>query len=333
MGAGAAHVQAAVLDADIVSWKEAELRAKREGQSAIETYYFLHRDTLLSMEQGQLLPVFQALQHQGWLRHERIDLQDAVRGRYRQRYACLSHRWESKEHPDPRGEQLALVQEYLQADPQVEWVWIDFCCMPQQNILHPYTGEYLAGMRAPDEQEYFSRALKNVNMLYANMQVCILFDRSYNNRFWCLLEAILALSNPTVKGLVPSQGNEHHHFLCCGSYTGKVGMRAVHAFQEQWWGMPYVEALEVLRSDDVSVTNQNDKEKQLTALFELQGRVQTLMQHQAQQQPQAHHFLHVASFALFSSLCLQQSWLSLTVHSAHRGRTIRYPHPGQRATQ
>mmetsp|Transcript_6190 Transcript_6190/g.6672 ORF Transcript_6190/g.6672 Transcript_6190/m.6672 type:complete len:123 (+) Transcript_6190:140-508(+) len=118
MGAGVAHIQAGALDADLLSWKEAELRAKKERQSAIETYYFLHRDTLLSMEQGQSLPIFQALQQQGWLRHERIDLKDAVRGRYRRTYACLSHRWESKEHPDPRGEQLARVQEYLHADPQ-----------------------------------------------------------------------------------------------------------------------------------------------------------------------------------------------------------------------
>jgi len=261
--------------------KEAELRAKQDGQTTEQQYYFIHRNTILSYEPGTPLPIFQSLQH-GQLQPLAVNLRDAVHGHYRSGFVCLSHRWETREHPDPRGEQLAALQQYFRKYETVEWAWVDYCCMPQCQPYQQPDGTVMYA-RNQEEEMYFGQALQNVNMLYANMQVCILFDRAYNSRFWCLLEAILGLSNPTPKGLTPSKANTHHHFECMGSLRGKTAQRTTDAFVHQWWEMPYTEALDVLKSDDVTVTNQSDKERQLTRLFDLQGRIQRLMQPREQQ--------------------------------------------------
>lgn len=43
----------------------------------------------------------------------------------------ISHRWLTRAHPDPDGEQYALVAQYPMQD---EYIWYDYSCMPQSEL-------------------------------------------------------------------------------------------------------------------------------------------------------------------------------------------------------
>lgn len=69
------------------------------------------------------------------------------------------------------------VKKYLDENPRVKWVWYDEWCMPQGKN------------KTPDEKAEFKTMLANINMLYLSTRVLILYDLSYNSRFWTQFEA------------------------------------------------------------------------------------------------------------------------------------------------
>ena len=88
-------------------------------------------------------------------------------------------RWLSPDNPDVTGEQLTAIRSFLNRNEWVEFIWFDFCSLPQ-------------GERNLAETTHFRAALKFINLLYLHAPVLILLDANYQTRFWCLYETFLA---------------------------------------------------------------------------------------------------------------------------------------------
>ena len=113
------------------------------------------------------------LTHPDWLVQKPISFAEAARGEYvaAGEYIAVSHRWEMRDDPDPEGAQCALLRRYLDEHPRVQFVWLDYCSLPQ-------------GTRTEEEQREFDKTLQQVNLLYVGLRVLVLVDLQYPSRFW-----------------------------------------------------------------------------------------------------------------------------------------------------
>jgi hypothetical protein len=102
-------------------------------------------------------------------------------------YYFISHRWLSPEHPDPNGDQFALLSGYLQnLKPEAlqTWgFWYDYSCIPQRDAY---------GQRSAEEERQFQAALKVMHLLPMLSSNIVLFDTPYLNRAWCFMEWVCA---------------------------------------------------------------------------------------------------------------------------------------------
>jgi len=141
-----------------------------------------------------------------------------------------------------------------------------YCCMPQSLSDGSTEGD----ARTDAERRAFRLMLKNVNLLFLGMSVLILTDRSFLSRFWTNFEAWLAMQDVSMLGLVSAR-----HAL------GRCTIRCVHGAPEaliesllqEWSDCTAQKALDKLSSADVRVTNQADKDVQLSKILELDRRV------------------------------------------------------------
>lgn len=85
----------------------------------------------------------------------------------------ISHFWRSKEHPDPDGKYLRLLQGDLS---QTEWsyAWVDYMCTPQTPRDSP-------------EAKYFTRSLETVSYLIRNCSFMYYYP-PFEPRLWVLYE-------------------------------------------------------------------------------------------------------------------------------------------------
>uniref|UniRef100_A0A6T8Z4W3 Heterokaryon incompatibility domain-containing protein n=1 Tax=Haptolina ericina TaxID=156174 RepID=A0A6T8Z4W3_9EUKA len=167
---------------------------------------------------------------------------------FREKVLVVSHRWDRPEEPDPSGTQLKALKRFLRAHTQYEYVWVDYSCMPQ-------------GERTKEEQEAFNLMLGNINLLFLGASVLILLDMSYCSRFWTQFEAWTGFQEVDSDGVLRSAPEDNRRcFIECihnaNEYT-KLGLI------EMWSNKTPEEAYNILSRDDVSVTNQKDKEAQL----------------------------------------------------------------------
>ncbi len=232
-----------------------EMRAREEALNEC-AFYFVEASLVRSLEGG--LPVFQELRRRGKLTSVVVRFGDVVRAAYRDRYLAVSHRWETPTEPDPKGEQLRALKERLAQMPQVEYVWIDWACMPQ-------------GERTADEKADFKRMLPRINMLYLGCSVLLIVDNTYVSRFWTQFEAWLSMRKATPAGLAAAAaGSERYHIVCVHLAQPKFQGAQL---KEMWTSVGAEKAHEVLSSPDVSVTNQSDKDSQLPKLRTLDEQV------------------------------------------------------------
>ena len=82
---------------------------------------------------------------------------------------------------------------YLRAHPNIEHVWFDYTCLPQD----------VDGQRSEADRVAFGRMLKNMNLVFLTMDVLVLVDWTYGSRFWTCFELWLSHMTPTPTGLVP----------------------------------------------------------------------------------------------------------------------------------
>jgi hypothetical protein len=85
----------------------------------------------------------------------------------------VSHFWRTKEHPDPDGKYLRLLQNELRSQ---EWayIWVDWTCMPQSR-------------RSISEEAYFNRCLGTIPAIIRNCGF-IYFYPPFEPRLWILYE-------------------------------------------------------------------------------------------------------------------------------------------------
>ena len=95
-------------------------------------------------------------------------------------YRCVSHRWEEKDHPDPKATKKRKLIEILLQNRDIKGIWLDFCCLPQGN-------------KSNAEDAFFRTSLTKVNILYLCGRVIAMLDQKYAGRFWTQYELFLAL--------------------------------------------------------------------------------------------------------------------------------------------
>lgn len=127
------------------------------------------------------MPSFHEARKRGLLHREEINLKEAVRGRYKELYLAVSHRWETSDSPDPTGQQASKLLTYLRenADGQrVSRVWFEYAShglasLPRvsrlvlasdsRSICAPRSFSCMPqGHRTPEEQAEFETMLKQV---------------------------------------------------------------------------------------------------------------------------------------------------------------------------
>jgi len=213
-------------------------------------FFFVHRRVFF---QAGPLPPYQALRarRDGCLDEVEISLPELERGKLARSRVVASHRWLTKSHPDPDGVQREAIKSWLEANPEVEWVWLDFCCLPQE------TEEYT---RTPEEKRYFRDALNFSNTLYLFLPVLVLADSEYIQRFWCLLEAFLALRTFEGGRITTAEGAAQHFHVRCDE------AEVAAQLERDWKSGGVEETLARLLDDGIKVTSQADKLLQVARL-------------------------------------------------------------------
>ena len=204
------------------------------------------------------LPEFRELLRWKKLIPLKLSNDDCVRHLYRREILVISHRWQTKEDPDPKGEQLREVMRYVIDNEDIKYVWFDYWCMPQ-------------GKRAPEEEVAFRYMLTHSNYLYLGCTVLILVDREYLKRFWTQFEAWVAMRKSSESGLVDVKKDEEKRWVIVApTETNLRAAKKIKELLEESWQTTTVEDAEkTLNQDDIDVTNQKDKEIMLPKLKQL----------------------------------------------------------------
>jgi len=190
-----------------------------------------------------------------WLVQREISFAEGMAGKYRSKVLVVSHRWETPGEPDGENAQHREIVAYLRAHPNIELVWYDYWCMPQEPN------------RTKLEKLMFKCMLPNINLLYLFAAVLVLLDMSYMSRFWTSLESFLAMREVTASGLsaVTDVANRRFSVVCLHN--------APPMFKEflikLWASSSAEEAHDILKRPDVTVTNNSDKDVQLPKLLRL----------------------------------------------------------------
>jgi len=184
----------------------------------------------------------------------------------------LCSRWNADAEPDPDGQQLRHVQEYLLAHEEIQYVWYDYWSMFQDERTaeqrKPTSQE--TDSRTEVEREEFKSMLATVNLLFLGCRTLILLDRSYMSRFWTQFEAWLAMRHCSESGLVDAHDtlqafgglDEFVHIDVLYDDQG-YAEDLIQVMRKTWYHCSVDDAIEILSQPDVSVTNQRDKVEQL----------------------------------------------------------------------
>lgn len=87
----------------------------------------------------------------------------------------VSHPWLTKEHPDPEGKHLALIQQHAKRQNQDTFYWIDYSCLPQQP-------------RTTQEGELFKQTLPKISTIQSKGSTLVITEDDYSKRMWCYIE-------------------------------------------------------------------------------------------------------------------------------------------------
>jgi hypothetical protein len=252
----------AIHNSDYVSYNyAAQLLGKLDKFSNLlrdKTFYCLSAERL--RQHSGPLPHFQDLIGSGgWLSEHTISIDGVIKGKYTNKYCAVSHRW--LQHNNPFNEnKLRMLVSFLADHPDIEYVWLDWACLPQQ-IWSDDRSEVVVE-RTTNETNLFKDTLPFINMLYLGMSVVRLIDAPYMERFWTLFELFLSFQHVAKHGLEESKSRCFHNVL----------LEPLQDIDEQTklWSTSTVEACMLnLSSDKVQVTNKSDKDVCLEKLHDL----------------------------------------------------------------
>ena len=258
------------------------------------------------------LPRLQDLQrdHPDWLVKETLSMRGAARHEYVGWICAVSHRWEKPKEPDPEGLQHLELCKYLQRHTDIELVWYDFWCMPQ------------GGDRSAEEKADFKLMLMNVNLLYLGSSVLVLQELSYLSRFWTQFEAWLSMQLASPEGLAPAplgSGRRRCEVVTYLNATPVMGRELV----QMWSDKSVEEARKLLSRNDVTVTNQSDKDGQLEKLSTLSESVRKALRGSAtrpvfDQIPGIAHHPASAASGLFAGVAISGGTLARPTSQTRR---------------
>eukprot|EP00966_Prymnesium_polylepis_P165325 3821920-Prymnesium_polylepis.1 len=227
------------------------------------SFYFVAADFLRANDCSVPLPAFQELQRTfpDHVTKKKFSFAQVASGTHTKDVLTVSHRWLTRERPDPDAVQLQTIKKYLTVNPHIQWVWFDEWCMPQGKN------------KTAEESASFKEMLTNVNVLYLSTQVLILLDISYTSRFWTQFEAWLSMQKPEPGGLRPAQGTEARFHIECIQNAVEQAEQYESILIETWAKKTPAEAHDFLAKPDVTVTNTSDKIDQLEKIKQLNDAV------------------------------------------------------------
>ena len=245
--------------------EEAIKELRRQGwDDDAPSFYFIPAEWVRACG-TKSLPRMQTLRKERHLSNKKIPLASAFRepafsgGGIMASILFVSHRWEVPAQPDVNGEQLKAIKEYLEAHPNIEWVWFDYSSMPQGDD------------RTVMERAEFKLMLTAITDMYLTAHVLILLDGSSASRFWPLMEAWCSMQTVTSDGLRPAKEAERRYAIKC-----------IHTATDKHDGSGLVDKVSTKTPDemfdhpkkpDVDVTNKKDKETMLPKILEIDGHV------------------------------------------------------------
>ena len=249
--------------------EEAIKELRRQGwDDDAPSFYFIPADWVRACG-TKSLPRMQTLREDGHLTKIKIPLASAFHepafcgGGIMANILFVSHRWEVPAEPDVDGEQLKAIKAFLEAHPDIKWVWFDYSSMPQK----------VDGVdtRTPEDKAEFQLMLAAIADLYLTARVLILLDGSYASRFWTLTEAWCSMQTVTSDGLRPATEAERRHTIEC-----------IHNADDEHDAKGLVDKVStktpdkmygILKKPDVNVTNAKDKETMLPKILEIDRHV------------------------------------------------------------
>ena len=149
--------------------------------------------------------------------------QDVLCGVLRKMHKVLavSYAWQGVGDPDSTGERLKAVHAFLGDHPEIEYVWWDFMCVPQ-NTNERVNGEVGKPARAypttHKKNQYHDRYFLSmisgggVNLVYLGAYVLSVANALYMQRFWTQFEYYLSIQGITEVGFSP---NRQRSFVRC----------------------------------------------------------------------------------------------------------------------
>ena len=217
-------------------------------------FWFVKAKCLRESKEDRLLTLQEIRRdHPDWLEQLTVTFRDCCTGQLRKKVLSVSHRWEHKKDPDPEGIQYAELRKFLMERPEIELVWIDYSCMPQ-------------GERTDKEKSEFKTMLPNINLIYLSAHVLIIMDSTYFARFWTLFEAWLSMQSITSEGLRPSSEEGRRSTIVCIHSGSK---HDIAKLKDTLMSKTPQEAYDLLKEEDIQVTNASDKKGQLPKLLKL----------------------------------------------------------------
>jgi hypothetical protein len=146
--------------------------------------------------------------------------------------------------------QTKTIRDFLLSEEgaRIKYLWFDYWCMPQ-------------GKRTRAEKVLFKWMLSNVNLLYLGARVLLVVDISYLSRFWTQFEAWLSMQTTSSQGLLAAPADERRCTIVC-THNASAGSEDEKLIK-MWSHATAEDARKVLKSNDVVVTNQGDKDQQL----------------------------------------------------------------------
>jgi len=241
--------QQPLSEAETEAVNKIEQQARKEDEGAFCTFEVLDKHQLMDLPAGALMPKYQDIKkaHPTMLVPFTISFAEACAGVHVKRMLTISHRWMDPKVADVDGAQLTAIRKHLkEKGDDIDYVWYDFSCMPQ--------GEEKTPVQIAD----FKRMISQVNLLYLGTSVLILLDLSYVSRFWTQFEAWLSMQQATAGKLCRASGSERRETIVT-IYNGT--QTAVRLLEEQWADVSPEEAMKVLATPDVTVTNQKDRRR------------------------------------------------------------------------
>ena len=152
------------------------------------TWKYLTSAYVLSLPPDKPLPECRKLEDAGVLKTVTVTEEEMLLGEVFDKVMIISHRWETKEHPDPNCTKLKRLQDQLRSRKEIEGIWLDYTCIPQ-------------GQRTKEEADFFDYCLQHVNLLYLAGRVLVFVDGQYNTRFWTQFEFYCCTHKASTRGL------------------------------------------------------------------------------------------------------------------------------------